>query len=195
VRTSCRLYDEGNDSEGIRIATSLRVLFHDKVSSSTSIMTHLGRKNALKMLSSKFLPEYKVGEHTAFINIQISLTSSPPIRSLPRLGDKFVELPFADWWSQVVFKHKGKDFGRKDLVLTAVNKDGGAHIDENVADFYTALEAGASLMSINLSNLQFTAPVPYEQSVEHRAVKLHTAILRQFGHEVLESDKHFAWGI
>jgi hypothetical protein len=105
-----------------------------------------------------------------------------------------VELPFADWWAQPVFKHGGKEFGRKDLILTAVNKDGGAHIEEKVADFYVALEAGASLMSINVSNLQFTGPVPYDQSRDHSAIRLHTAILRQVGHEVLASDKHFAWG-
>lgn len=43
LKRSCWLFDQGHEDEALRIATSLRVLFHD-TDASTSLLTHLGMK-------------------------------------------------------------------------------------------------------------------------------------------------------
>src|SRR5688572_17635995 len=44
IRVSADQYDAGNTDEGIRIATSLRVIFHN-TPASTSLLKHLGAQN------------------------------------------------------------------------------------------------------------------------------------------------------
>ena len=50
IKRSCDAYDQGAENEALRIATSLRVIFHN-TTQSVSLMAHLGFENK-KMLSS-----------------------------------------------------------------------------------------------------------------------------------------------
>ena len=51
IRRSCESYDAGDKAEGLRIAVSLRVLFHD-TNHCTSLMTHLKLKLAFRGFSA-----------------------------------------------------------------------------------------------------------------------------------------------
>jgi hypothetical protein len=56
---------------------------------------------------------------------------------------------FDSWWSgEFVFhsKKKGKDFYRKDVIVTAANQDGGAHVDLTLED------SGQFLLGMNPAN-------------------------------------------
>ncbi len=44
LERSCAAYDSGHQEEALRIAVSLRVLFHDTQHSSVSLLSHLGIK-------------------------------------------------------------------------------------------------------------------------------------------------------
>lgn len=55
VRRSCDAYDQGAEEESLRIATSLRVVFH-QTGASTSLITHRGferEKNAFRTMISR----------------------------------------------------------------------------------------------------------------------------------------------
>ena len=67
IRNSCRLYDEGNKEEAIRIGTSLRVLMRDTTDRkgrplSVSLFSHLKAKDKIKINSSCHPPSPRVFE-------------------------------------------------------------------------------------------------------------------------------------
>ena len=48
--------------------------------------------------------------------------------------------PVADWWRQIIYVvRQGSILRRRDLVLAASNKDGGAHVDANLTPEYETL--------------------------------------------------------
>ena len=127
IRRSSEAYDGGAEEEALRIATALRVIFH-QTGSSTSLITHLGFGNK-KMLSSS----RGHGDWKDYLSEEINLTSSVPVRMRPILGDKFHELSIGDWWQhETVFVHNGTNHARRKIILSAANKDGGAHVDADL---------------------------------------------------------------
>lgn len=55
-------------------------------------------------------------------------------------------MDFADWWTQPVFvDQSGRKLTRKDLVMTAANQDGGAHVDPALNASYAELAKKNSL--------------------------------------------------
>ena len=68
---------------------------------------------------------------------------------------------------------------RKDVVLTATNKDGGAHVDQKLTPAYEMLAAGGAVGSFiwGSDSVKQTFPI----------TKAHLVALRQIGHEVLRS--------
>ena len=59
MENSCLLYDSGHREEAIRLATCLRIIFHD-TNSSTSLLTHI-REPGICMLSTSITHEPKQG--------------------------------------------------------------------------------------------------------------------------------------
>lgn len=89
-----------------------------------------------------------------------------------------------DWWStEPIMKFVITDelITRRQLVMAAANKDGGAHIDSNKPSEYARLENG---MGLSL-DVQFTSGV--RRRVECKFANL--AALRQIGHEILTSNE------
>lgn len=58
------------------------------------------------------------------------LDNVPPERLRP-------PVPFSQWWQKVVLGRFG--FGRRELVLSVANQDGGSHVDEKLEEVYAAL--------------------------------------------------------
>lgn len=188
LEASCRAYDSGLETEGFRIAVSLRVLFH-QTNVSTSLFTHLRMQDCEVLATvpgdTNFL---------AFVDIKVALGSPLPMRAVPKLGSKFYPLPLNEWWDKrVVFDLKGKRFTRRDVVLQAANKDGGAHVDEKLDEFYEILASGTQTLVLGGSKLQFAGRAPFDQSKMQCCENLHLAMIRQFGREVLASASHFGW--
>jgi hypothetical protein len=143
LQRSCTAYDEGNREEALRMAVSLRVLFHD-TKSSTSLLSHLGVK-ATTRLKSTFVSQKSV--ETDFPGFKchavlpVMLTSAgvkPPtdtweVRSVC-LAD--------DWWNEGVWLEGAIALSRRDIVLSAANQDGGAHVDENPSAKTRMVKAG-----------------------------------------------------
>lgn len=187
LRRSCSAFDEGLEDEALRIAVSLRIIFHD-TGKSTSLVKHLNLGNRMMLSSSRGLGDYR-----DYLSFQIHLCSPEPIKMLPLLDRKFRKMPLSTWWhEEPIFVHGGQTFTRRMVVLSAANKDGGAHVDEELESYYEVLCAGKYGLGIT-GDLQYRGAIPFEQGSTHYAKNTHLALIRQFAHEVLASAKQFRW--
>jgi hypothetical protein len=112
---------------------------------------------------------------------------------VPLLGDRFIELQLDEWWNnEPVFKHDGVPYSRRMISLSVAEKDGGAHVDEELERYYQVLCAGEYAIGIQ-GDLQFDGEAPFPQGVTLYPTNAHLALLRQFAHEVLVSSIHYDW--
>jgi hypothetical protein len=187
IQRSCETFDKGAEDEALRLATSLRVMFHD-TAMSVSLVTHL-RLSHTRMLSSS----RGHGDWQDYLGHQLNLSSPQPVKMFPLLGDRFKELSVQDLWNnEPVFSHKGQKYSRKKIVLSAANKDGGAHVDEKLERYYEVLCAGEYAISIT-GNLEYNGKPPFPQGVTQYSKNAHLALIRQFAHETLVSVAYFEW--
>lgn len=194
VQRSCAHFDEGHEEEAVRLATTLRVLFHDAQrrdgrASSTSLLTHLSMDDTTMLTT----PRTNFADWRDFLSVRIDLSSKYPTTLIPRLEDQFQPIPFLEWWSgQAVMEVDGQAITRKKLILAAANQDGGAHIDATLQRFYQELAAGQYSLGIT-GNLTCNGVPPFEQGATLYPPNGHLALLRQFAHEALATANHLSW--
>jgi hypothetical protein len=180
IESSCLLYDEGNYDESIRIATNIRVIFHN-TSRSISLLVHL---NAINTAILSTCAPVDLNDRTIHYD-GISLHSLHyPYK--PRLGETVFhqEVPFEDWWKQVILIINGVKITRKSLVLDAANKDGGAHVDQALPASYEAMQSTYHRTTIKDMGLPTQKAIPlgvFDST--------HLVALRQLGYEVLNSSQ------
>jgi hypothetical protein len=184
IEHSCASYDAGHKDEAIRIATVIRVLIHD-TSSSTSLLTHLGARH-IKLLNT-VEDVFKTGPAPGTVDmqymgmVQMSL-GSQGVQMLPGLGDRGTneQVSVEQWWHQVVWVlDRNTILRRRDIALTAANKDGGAHVDAYLTKEYDAL----------VHDMGFEAYYRLSDGTEYRGPLPdgHLVSLRQMGYEILNS--------
>lgn len=189
IAASCSNYDLGRESEAKRVAHALRIVFHQSPKS-TSLARHLNME-AFEVLSS---PPRAFAEYTAFVKLEVNLASQTPVRAIPMLGDSFQPLPLFSWWNaETVFSDGTRKYTRRQLVLAASNKDGGSHVDTNLEPFYAELASGVRIMGLDGRDLQYAGDAPFNRREIQNPQNVHLAMIRQFGHEVLVTAKHYDW--
>jgi hypothetical protein len=187
LQRSAQHFDDGHEDEALRLATSLRVLLHD-TPRSVSLFTYTGRKGAKLLTSSRGFRDWK-----DYLAQEINLSSPQPVRMKPLLGTQFKELSVDDWWdSEPIFQHGGVEYTRRQIICSAANKDGGAHVDAKLQEYYEGLLAGECAIGIT-GDLEYDGPAPFPQNVTIYPSNAHLALLRQFAHEMLKSAKHYGW--
>ena len=187
LERSAQLYDSGQEDESLRLATTMRVVFHE-TPNSTSLLTHM-QLTGTKMLSSA----RGHGDWQDYLGHKIDLMSPQPITMTPLLGQAFTEVPLADWWEgEPIFVDNGTAYTRKKIILSLANKDGGAHVDKNLEAYYEVLRAGKYALGIT-GNMTYNGPPPFPQGVTIYPNNAHFALARQFAHETLASLRHFKW--
>jgi len=179
LERSVRLFDLGYLDEAIRIATCLRVLFHDRPRdppTQGSLHKLLGRP-VLKLRTT--CKPRTFGPGTFAYDGYLHLPGN--IRPWHEYLTKEEHLPVEAWWSQVIFVVDRKQVSRKNLVLWAAEKDGGAHADSRLDPGYEAL---LKMWTSESSGPDAGAPavVPHQ----------HLFALRRFALEVLASDELLA---
>lgn len=179
LQRSALAYDDGYEHEGQRLATTIRVLFHDSKKTSNSLLGQLGIKDNLMLFDSaspirtnNLFPHHgltktrvKVGTGGSFI---------PRLESMKNLRRKGRNV-FSKWWERtvVIDNHKNQ-FSRRVIVLALSNKDGGAHVDPSLDAAYSYLTRELS-MGWSYSDGKTTEVI--------RPIEL--ASVRQISHEVL----------
>lgn len=144
IKSSAQEFDIGKENEARRIATSLRIMFHETASSHSLIkQTNLkhnfqlwssaGLYTPSNLLSSWVLLEMSVGE------------SGLHYKPLSNTNGRTFFLVCQDWWNEIIFDDKNNVFTRKDIVCYVANQDGGAHVDPKLNEKYAALTKHNSL--------------------------------------------------
>lgn len=174
IDRSCKLYDEGYEDEAIRIATTIRVIMHD-TRSSTSILQHLDSKNINVLTQSSSV---LLGGEVFFLNMGLIQSG----KYVPNFGKgaikKYISLD--DWWNQIAFiLDDSLQLTKKDIVLTAANKDGGAHVDSSIPLAYEEL--------IKFGNPNGVDTELGNHFKEENVINAHFTALRQMGYELLKS--------
>jgi hypothetical protein len=87
-------------------------------------------------------------------------------------------IPFSEWWTETVFRTpEGLSLNRREMILTAANQDGGAHVDPALDETY------ASLAQDNALGWEaFAGPTPGRPLDDPIG-----SALRQVAHEVLRT--------
>lgn len=145
LKRSAESYDNGFHDEAIRLAVVVRVLVHD-TPKSISLLTQLCEKDryywdSRAAIDKKLFPE----SDSCFVLVQADESGAKYLPVLERGPIPMFQSDFDGWWNGVVFiDSNGRKVTRKDLILTASNQDGGAHVDPSLDPVYADLSRGGS---------------------------------------------------
>jgi hypothetical protein len=183
LRNSVDSYDSGCIEESIRIAVVIRVLLHD--ARYESLLHAMGKKDSLKLVTTAVsIPAGQLETYTA------EFTSCDFLRRMT-FSDDFAydpvpegepEVSCDDWWLQPVYLRNGMILTRKDVVLAAANKDGGAHVSEPDTSLNALKEAVWTKREISADGEIRLTPLDNH----------HFRILRRLGDELLMSKELIA---
>lgn len=174
LNRSAEAYDHGHVDEDIRLAQSIRVLFH-QTKTSHSIVSQLGMDPRLIDSSCQLTPGNTLGQmplvQTGYGDAQGNKFFAPLSKS-----DRKNSIPFENWWNQLVFTKEGDlTFSRKRLILQMANKEGGSHVDPKLTPDFVAIQKYS--LGFNFFNEDNSANGNDVTSVT----------IRQITHEVLAS--------
>ncbi len=88
------------------------------------------------------------------------------------------QVPISEWWNQVVFISGKTEATRKSLVLTAADRDGGAHVDTKLTMEYETLMTTGERGWFHYQG---------EDGAFQPVMDAHLMYIRQMGFEVLNS--------
>lgn len=177
LERSSQSYDAGNLDEAIRIATVIRVLVHS-TRSSRSLLEHLDATSIDLLSTAAYIPPNAVMGFTLGM-MRVGGGGSQYFPGLDQSPTRqFV--PVSEWWNQVVFVlDPNTKLGRKDIVLTAANKDGGAHVDNALTKEYEALASDGALGEFIY--------VFHGETTTELISNAHCVAIRQMAYELLNS--------
>lgn len=177
LEASVESFDRGFEDEAKRLAVTIRVLVHD-TANSRSLLSQLNMKT-VDFFDTALDPEKgNLSSEFGLVNIALGEPETKYFAPLDGgLTSKFVS--FVDWWNKPVFKDKNERvLTRRDLILTASNQDGGAHVDPELNDVYADLSKRNSL-GFMVSDGRVERPMEGPEKVA----------IRQVAHEILRTLK------
>jgi len=185
LQRSADAFDAGYIDEAVRIATTIRVLIHN-TGSSVSLLKHLNA-TTISLLSScdgasPSTPLYmglgvpKVKNDGGTIKATYAPLLDGPVK---------IYVPVSKWWDMIVYVlGSGARLSRKKIVLTAANKDGGAHVDSALTSEYEALARQGAVGYLMTSTGGNANEQPFTDA--------HFVAVRQMAYELLNSPELLA---
>ncbi len=186
LHRSSILFDQGFKDEGLRIATTIRVLIHD-TKNSTSLLKHL-KASDIKLSST--VGDGEDDDKLAFMAGGMYAIGcnhpTPGTHFVPacRFNDtKYTDVSIKTWINQSILQTTMR-ISRRDIYLGAANKDGGAHVDKKLSKEYDQVKNGPAVGYITkiIDGIPKNIPVPDVQYI----------ILRQMAAELLSSKELLA---
>lgn len=153
IRKSVEEFDLGDEMEAQRIATSLRILFHD-TKLSKSLFKQLGLGITFYSSGQLYTPSNLLTSWT-LLSMGLSPNGVKYKADLESHSRCFF-MNFLDWWNEIIFDDHEKRFTRKDIVTFIANQDGGAHVDPKLDGTYANL---IKMNSLGWSDSSGNAPV------------------------------------
>ena len=178
IARSSEAYDNGHVDEAKRIAVSIRVLVHD-TKSSHSLFSQLGIKESAYLDTASPATGREFGSYKGLVFTQLGggtpAAFVPKCSLPPKPSEEYSTLGFDEWWNGIVIKDTdGNEFSRKQLVLSLANKVGGAHVDPNLDQEFSALYGSGS---------HGVSTIHGESSIPVSGIEL--ASVRQIGFELI----------
>lgn len=174
LERSADSFDEGFEDEDIRLAQTIRVLFH-QTDRSHSIVNQLGINLQLIDSSCHLVPGNLVGEMPLLVTGVVGEKGPMFIAPLSKPTRKN-KIPLENWWNQLVFRKEGAlKFSRRRLILQLANKEGGSHVNPKLTPDFEEIKRD----SLGVKFFRGTEEVPRNSAI--------SATARQIAHEVLES--------
>ncbi len=179
IRSSCINYDNGVIEEALRIAVSLRVIFYDS-NGGTSILTHLEKKRSIKLVSTFDKTEKMKKMRLVSVAILPLMATSEGIKPPLDSWGEGILFPVKEWLEEIIWKENGISMTRWDIIDSAANQDGGAHVDakEKLSEKTKKMKKGFDGKGTRTTN---------DITVSLNFMNHHYPLLRQFAHEVLKS--------
>jgi len=133
LRSELKEYEKGQVHFAYKMASTLRTIFHN-TSSSTAILPALAERYGIH-ISFMGHPDQDFSRCIMYLGFVIGglRPPQPPHR---------VEKPFDDYWNEIIYVEKPYRYTRKQLVLFAANKLGGAHVDPEIPENMLILTQG-----------------------------------------------------
>ena len=207
LRKRCADYDEGDFLEAKQISVILRNFLHD-TNNTTSILTHLSRKNMKFYDTSLDYPVKNLAPEDGLIHYKVEVNPPEPTRITfePVLNNgssnRYIKgkVSFKTWWNKKIIDDKnGNVLTRRQIVLTACHEDGGAHVSNKLKGAYVNSQiphvvpisnpdgTGGISMPISLDPNAHSV-IPEEPSEDETIVSdIISANIRQIAYEVLKS--------
>lgn len=178
LQRTAQLYDDGYQFEAQRMAVILRVLLHSK-KKSPSLLERLEQLEIEFVDTGHPYDEDNLLTFHCLISIVIDDNTTAYEPTLDQSNKAVRMTLFKDWWQATIFVDGDRrQLSRSDVVLTAANQDGGAHVDPTLRKDYAALRHENSLGWTTGNNTPISGDPVF-------------AAIRQIAHEVL---KTFVYG-
>jgi len=178
IESSAESFDAGAEEEAKRLALNIRILVHD-TKNSHSLLNQIGKKLDFYDTSSDF-DSNNILNHGGLISTLSEPHQARYVANLDNIPPNVAKMiEFESWWEKIVFSdEQGHKLSRKDLITTAANQDGGAHVDSSLDKTYA---------DISRNGLGFVYTV---NGTEQKIInKPELAAIRQIAHEVLKTLK------
>jgi hypothetical protein len=174
IERSSNAFDNGFKDEAVRIATAIRILIYQE-GRGDSLLSLLGVRQSLKLNSS--IEQKGLKEASFFDGVSIlSLDGAQPNLATFQTKSVLVET----WWNEIAIISKtDMVHTRKSIVLDAVHKDGGAHVDPKLSPKYERLQQGLYSFATNSREVEEVLDCQF-------------VALRVFAHELLNSPELIA---
>jgi hypothetical protein len=143
LRASCDRYDEGHEAEHRRIATSIRILCHER-RQSRALLAQLGYLSTWRFLDTAGAlppasPNAFVSPPLARFRQKLDDAGEVVMGWAPSLRSDGARIVFFRWWKKPVLNARTDSFSRRDLIMSVADTDGGAHVDPGLNPLYHAL--------------------------------------------------------
>ena len=183
LKLSSKSFDSGFIGEAKRLATTTRVLLHDK-GRSQSLLGLLDYKNNMGFYNtSNTYDSLDLAQFHGLVMMKFLSTGgsylAPLKMSTEVSGRPNSYISFSDWWKQVVIDDKmGNVYSREDLVLMLTEKEGGAHVDPKIDSDYKDLNNRMGWVQVKPDG---------EKENESRIPDVELHSMRQIAYELAES--------
>ena len=142
IQKSIKEFDRGDEKEAQRLATHLRVLFHE-TQKSKSIFGQLKPQIIFYSSGDLYTPSNLFTSWT-LLDLMVS-PEGIKYNAKSNNQSRCFFLMFNDWWNEIIFDDKKNKFTRRDIVTYVANQDGGAHVDPELDESYATLTKMNSL--------------------------------------------------
>jgi len=155
-------YESGRSHFANKIAVTLRTLFHN-TPASKSIFTGLSIDKKIEYYFRDGIHQFDVEDDSVTFYTGFALIHKPDFEA--PFYDNF---PFDTYWNRIVYKEGKVTYIRKQIILYAANKFGGAHVDPEIPAKYVHIVEGKgiTLKSKEYGEETIISRVVYEMALQ-----------------------------